>query len=216
MGEAHRKAQEAREGRQRLVAWLEQAKEDAREVLKAEYGTPLGRAQSSYLSYDKLDMVLIYPAPKGGWHADVVLKDMPPGIPNSIGTRVETPCKTREEAEMAGRGILAGIVAQIEQNGKQEPLPPVFLLHGWKFPLIPGFFMFALRAMPAGFNGYGSPLQAAVRIEQALGELCPRGFDGHEFNGWSQDKKAELLSVLHIAVLSGLFCYPMRKDGEPK
>lgn len=212
MGEASRRRQEDREGRQRLIAWLEQAKEDAKDVLKAEFGTPLGRTQSSYLSYDKLDQVRIYPAPKGGWHADVILKDLPPGIPNAMGTPVETPCKTREDAEKVGRGILAGVVAQIEKNGKQAPLPPVFLLHGYSFPLVPKVFEAAAQLDFMG--GYGSDLRAVARLEEVIDALFPDGFDVNQFNNFDNDRKATLLAVLHQCVLSGLFRYPMRKDGE--
>jgi hypothetical protein len=35
------------------------------------------------------------------------------------------------------------------------------------------------------------------------------------FDDWPFQKKAALLTVLHIAALTGVFVYPMRRDGLP-
>jgi hypothetical protein len=206
--------QQLREGHQRLTAWLPQALDQAKDGFGGEM-SPLARATFAAVTLDNLEAVMIYPAPKGGWHADVTLKGVPPGVPNALGTPVQTPCRTQEEAETIGRGLLATVVSLIQAKS-QEPAPPVFMLLGWTIPLIPEVFSEALKQMPWGKDGpYGTALQASARVEQILEELCPEGFNGDDFNKWPREKETQLMAVLHTAVLSGLFRYPMPKDGTP-
>jgi hypothetical protein len=44
------------------------------EVDRFELASPLGEAQLPYVTEDNLSAILIYQAPKGGWHADLLLK----------------------------------------------------------------------------------------------------------------------------------------------
>jgi hypothetical protein len=208
---------EYRQGRRLLRELLPWAKAESRKAeVETEIGSALGRSVVTYLTEDNLDALLIYPAPKGGWHADVVLKSVPPGVPNVFGTPVENPCRTRAEAEERGKDLLVSLLQLAAKNVGAEPAAPVFMLHDWTFPLKTDVLPQALTLMPEFASGYGSPLQASARVEAALDELCPEGFDGKAFDAWPHDKKARLWAVLHIAALSGLFVYPMRRDAAPK
>ena len=158
---------------------------------------------------------MIYPAPKGGWHADVVFKSTPPGIPNSMGTPVERPCATRAEAEDIAKSLLVGMLVMAAAN-KGVAADPVFILNNWSIKLSPDVLPLALKVMPEWANGYGSPLQAYGRVEAMLDELCPEGFDGEAMLQWPPEKQARLMATLHIAALSGLYVYPMRRDEPPK
>ena len=215
MGEAQRRRQEYREGRQRLVAWLSEV-EDSDDMVEPLSG--LAKATFNAMTMDNLDAILIYQAPKGGWHCDLVLKDMPPGVPNSFGTRVETPCKTREEAEEVGRGLLAATIIHIKARQKPEKPTPVFLLHGAEFKLLPEIFEITRQMMPDMLSD-GGPYKTAIgaihRIESVLEQLFPNGFDPDAFNNMDRDRQIVLLSVLHGATLAGVFRYPLRKDGVP-
>lgn len=209
-------------GRRLLRELLPWARAEARkEVARIEMTSPLGHATAAYVTEDNLDALLIYPAPMGGWHADVVFKHVPPAVPNTMGTPVERPCRTRQEAEEHGKRILVSLLLMAEQNKATNPSapPPVFMLCGATFKLLPELFEAALAMTPEGAGGpnggYSSKEHAIERIEEKLAELCPDGFDGKAFNGWERMKKAELLTVLHIAALTGVYAYPPRRDASP-
>lgn len=209
-------------GRRLLRELLPWARAEARKgEAKFESRSALGAATAAYVTLENLDALLITPAPLGGWHADIVFKHTPPGVPNTMGTPVERPMRTRQEAEEAGKNILVMVCAIAASNeaAKPPPAPPVFLLSGWACKLVPEVFELSLMGMPDGAGGpnggYTSKEHAIERIEETLAELCPEGFDGKAFNAWDPAKKAELISVLHIAALTGVFAYPPRRDATP-
>lgn len=204
-----------RAGERRLRELLPWARAESRKGDNSlDVKSALGGAAVTYVTEDNLDAFLIYEGPRGGWHADIVLKSVPPGLPDTFGTKVEAPCRTRAEAEATGKDILVSLLATAAKNSAEPPAKaePVFILNGWKFPLFSEPLVIG-RAM--GLDDYGTKLQAYARVERVLDELCPEGFDGHAFNKWPLDKQAQLLAVLSIATLSGLFVYPMRQDAPP-
>lgn len=197
-----------------LLPWARAEAKKADAGFKAE--SALGRASITHVSEDNLDAIMIYPAPKGGWHGDVILKTVPPGVPNSFGTPVGTPCHTRAEAENHAKHILVSLLLIAERNENVTPEKGrVFLLSGWSVRLPAAVYEQALALMSEMRNGYGTPLQAAARVEQCLDELCPVGFDGKAFNNWPREKQAALLTVLITATLSGLYAWPWRRDAAP-
>lgn len=206
-------------GRRLLRQLLPSARVEARkEDGKIELKSALGRETAAYVREDNLDALLIYPAPLGGWHADVVFKHVPPGVPNSMGSPVEHPLRTRQEAEDFAKRLLANLlrIAQMEKSSGN----PVFLLHGAAFTLPPEMYKLALGAVPEGAGGpnggYSSKEHAINRIEETLADLCPAGFDVKAFNDeWDRGKKAELMTVLFIATLTGVYAYPPRRDATP-
>lgn len=181
----------------------------------------LGTVTASYVTEANLDALVIYPAPLGGWHADVVFKHTPPGVPNTMGSPVEHPLRTRREAEEMGKRLLVMLCTMAARNAaaKVAPADPVFLLHGLAFTLMPKLYELALAAMPEGAGGseggYETKERAIERIEEVLGNICPDGFDGDVFNSLDRGQKAEILTVLHIAALTGVFAYPPRRDATP-
>ncbi|MGI4851991.1 MAG: hypothetical protein ACRYGR_08630, partial [Janthinobacterium lividum] len=72
------------DGRRRLRQLLPWARAEARKTpFDGVQHSPLGRAQIQYARTANLDALIIYAAPLGGWHADVVFKSVPPGTPNT-------------------------------------------------------------------------------------------------------------------------------------
>jgi hypothetical protein len=209
-------ARDFAKGRRLLQELLPWARAEAR---KGDHDftleSALAKATASYVREDNLDAVMIYPAPKGGWHADVVFKYVPPGIPNTMGTPVEHPRRTRAEAEAVAKDLLVTVLRIAETTRGKARAAPVFMLHGWTLRLPRDLLPSALAVMPEFHSGYGTQLQAAARVERVLDELCPEGFDGSAFNDWPIEKKVALVTVLSIATLSGLFVWPWRRDGTP-
>lgn len=209
-------------GRRLLRELLPWARAEARKGdIIYEAQSALGNTAAAHVTLANLDALMIYPAPLGGWHADVLLKDAPPGAPNTMGTPVGQPCRTKPEAEEIGKRLLVMLCRLAAQNEANKTLPPapVFMLHGHTFRLLPELYQIALALAPAGAGGpnggYESKERAIERIEETLAEFCPDGFDGKAFNSWDGMKKAELLTVLHIAALTGVYVYPPRRDATP-
>jgi hypothetical protein len=174
----------------------------------------LGAATSPYATEDNLDALVIYPAPLGGWHADVLFREVPLGVPSAMGSPVANPYKTQSEAAAAGKQLLVFILC-MEAKGKAEKKEPVFILHDCVFNLMPDAYEFLRSVDPKLVTGYGSPEKAADRIAETLAKYFPDGFSYDAFKAASPIATSRLMSVLHMAALDGLYVYPMRRDASP-
>ena len=195
-------------GRRLLRILLPQAKERAtKEALIWQPMSALGRAQAPYLRLDNVDTVLIYQAAKGGWHGDVVLKQVPDGVPNVLGTPVENPCPTREMATDLVVNLLAQIIGT-ERAGNHPPLIalPAFLFHGYEVNLLSEI----LEQIP----GYESVERALNRLAQMERELFPNGVPDSHLTLDGGDSRI-FLAVIHMATKTGVFRYPAKEDQEP-
>lgn len=173
----------------------------------------LGRATADYVTEANLDALLIYPAPLGGWRADVTFKHMPAGMPSAMGTPVGRPLRTRRDAEEQGKGLLVGLLA-----GDRKPklaAQPVFLLCGHSVTLSAEAIAETATLLPEDSRGYASKGHAINRIEETITALCPKGFSKQAFEALDIMEKARLLAVLHTAAMTGVFVYPPRVDGAP-
>lgn len=204
-----------RAGRRRLRELLPWARaEAAKGTGRFELKSTLAKATAAYVTEDNLDALIIYPAPLGGWHADMLFKKVPPGVPNTMGTPVEKPCRTRAEAEEAAKAILVMMLTMAQQA--QPPAPPVFMLHDFDVRLLPEAIEAAAQAFPDEPHAYESKEHAIERIEAVLAALFPEGFSGERFDALDLPNKARFLSVLHIAAVTGVFVYPPRRDKSPE
>jgi len=197
---------------QKLLPWAR------REVVKDggywQSKSALGEAVASVLTEAMFDALIIFEGEKGGWGADLVFKDVPPGIPNCIGTPVGDPKATRAEAMEDGKMLLIVALAQAAAP-KTIPAPPAFILNGWVISLRPELIVM-VRETEGMMDRYATPLQASAQIEKKLDRMFPEGgFDAAAFNAWPLEKQIPLLSVLHRAVAAGLYTYPMRQPGPP-
>jgi hypothetical protein len=196
-----------------LLPWArgEAKKSEDRVVVHSAAAT----SQLQYLTEDNLGGIWVYPAPLGGWHCDLLLKNVPPGVPNAMGTQVGAPLKTRAEAEELAKTLLIAVLVMMEMPKKKQD--PVFLLYGWNMPLP----RIAIARAPDFYPEFGAGFESIDHAEAAiidrLMELCPDGDEAGlaDLNDWSAEKKSRLLSVLVRAAMTGLFVYPRRRDGVP-
>ena len=192
-------------GRRLLKILLPRAKELlAEKKLSWQPMSGLGRAQAPYLRIDNVDAVIIYQAPKGGWHGDVVLRSVPPGVPDTLGSPVENPCPTRESAVELVTGLLAQIMGG--DAAAMEAGPPVFLFHGFEFSLMPEL----LEIAPA----HTSVERALIRLAEIERTLFPNGVPDGEI-ALEGEPLARLVSVIYMAAKTGVFRYPPKFDAEP-
>ena len=202
------------DGRRRLQEWLPAARAEA---AAGDAGltdlSPLARAQEPYVTEANLDAVLIHPGRLGGWHADVVLKSVPLGVGNSIGTAVEKPSATREEAEHLGRTLLVMCLVHERRARAMPPVAPApapFVLYGCAVPLSGEGMLTA-----AILNGDRRP--APEMLGPAIAGLvrlsCPGGFTLAAYEALPGSVRDQLLGWLHLAALGGMHAYPLDQDG---
>lgn len=209
--------QQLRQGRRLLLSLLPAARAKLRKARVDDAYSPLAEAQFSHLTDERqLHALLIYEAPLGGWHADLLFDGMPDGYPNTLGTAKQAPARTRREAEDQAQALLVLALDVIAKNQAQAPQPqaPVFMLHGWGVPLSQSMFQ-VLAQVSDGQARYDSREEAVQRIEEVLAELLPDGFDDDGFKALDFEARTKLLSVLHLAAATGVFRYPPNADASP-
>lgn len=200
-------------GRRRLAAYLPGALKEfeaARSLQPKK--SALGGAVAPYLTVDNFDSLVIHPAAKGGWEVSLELKRVPQGIPNCIGTPVERPHRTEEEAEKAAQGILLLALLMGAHAKTPEAAGPVFLLYGYTVRLDQLSYEIEVEH-DVDLTDQGA---AAHAIATFIDKHCPDGFTPQVAYRWPRIIQAELLATLHIATLAGIFAYPLRKPEAPK
>jgi hypothetical protein len=182
--------------------------------MRAEVTSPLARAVESYMIEDNLAALVIYPAPLGGWFADVMLQNVPPGVSNILGTPVAHPLATYPEALNQGIDIVALILAPKRPGIENESkAPPIFLYYGSSFALFPEL----LELLDNQYAQYPSTETAHARIKEITLMLFPdrRRPSYERLAALSQHQLRILVSVLHIASLTGVMRYPAMEPGMP-
>ena len=204
------------QGRRRLKQLLPVCRAEAKRNSKdaGMIMNPLGERVSQYLTETNFDALVVYPAKLGGWHAELLLKRVPPGIPNAMGTPSDSPARTQAEAEERGKEILVAMLHAAQANeGEAETRaekPPVFLLYEWVFDLNPDILAQGVLEPDEGNAG-----RALAMIEEELSDLAPDGFEGGAFPSWGAEDQFRLLMALHIAAVAGVFRYPPHVAASP-
>lgn len=214
--------QDVRQGVRRLHGLLPAARAAVRRnEHRVSDLSPIARAQQPWIREDNFLALAIYPAPLGGFHADLLLKDVPPGISNVLGTPVQSPCRSRREAETAAYAILC-MALQLEADTKAACAMPdgdrQFLFYSVAVQLPARVYNEALDAFPDVEAG----LSEAVALER-LDTITTELFGGttptyEQVIALSGSAQAALQAVCLVATLTGVFRYPAKphlpaKDG---
>jgi hypothetical protein len=176
----------------------------------------LGESLLPYLIESNFDALVVYPAPLGGFHADLMLKHTPHGVAKAMGSPVATPLRTLEEAEQFARKLLVfalHVVYKAQMRGPQRSLQ--FLLYDVVIGLESDLYKEVLDVFPEASNGYGSQEQAAARIERFMTEHGMITVTMGDLDQMDHNTKSTLWTIIHVAALSGLLAYPMRRDASP-
>lgn len=205
--------------RHRLKQWLPWARAEARKLDGTFKLGSLGEVQAPYVREDNFAGIRIYEAPLGGWHADLVLKKVPPGVPNTLGTPVGSPCRTRAEAVETGRKTLVFALKIAAENKAKPTDEGVFLFYDWAVPIDLDILEIGLLRWPHGVGGpnggFVSKEQAIQRIEEVRDKLFPGGVTEDALNNLALSERAALRTILGIAAMTDVFAYPPREDRSP-
>lgn len=208
--------QTLRQGRRRLQQWLPSVRAEvarSRASMEVVENSAISKAQAPHVTESNLEAVVIYPAPQGGWHADVLLKQTPPGISNVQGSPSASPYKSKIEAVQFARRLLAFMVLQAMRNAEQprEEKPPAFVLNGYAVDLMPGLVGIVSLLKPKQYTAE----RAVAHIAEVLAAHDLDPFEPAKFDKLPHDARAAVMSALHIATTVGVYRYPPPRDATP-
>ncbi len=90
-------------------------------------------ATGPFITETNLDGIEVYPGAAGGWPAGVVVRSVPLGVADVIGTPTAAPLATSAAAEEMAQHLLQLCLATADANLARGPVPGTFavlLLHG--------------------------------------------------------------------------------------
>lgn len=209
-----------REGRARLAEARQGARDEAQASLRdpetsVQTGTTLGHTLFSRIKEENLDALIVHRGVKG-WYADVLLKDMPAGLPVVFGTPSKMPHPSRALAEADGKMMLVTAFRAILEREKivrdkaPEDIRP-FELYGVTYR-IPGEVVDNIQpmvdTMPEEF--VGTPESVTHRLLSRVapfvndeGEMDLKGVDS-----LSDQEKMAMLANMATLLCMGIFRVP--------
>lgn len=206
--------QDVRQGVRRLRTLLPAARASVqRNSHQVSDLSVIAQAQQPWVREDNFSALVIYPAPLGGFHADLQFKYAPPGVSNVLGTPVQSPCRNRAEAETAAFAILC-MALQLEAQTKAVGTRPTgdrqFLFHSVAVTLPAKVYNEALDAFP-GIEVVLSEAMALERLDEVTAALFGDTTPTYErVMALSREAAARLQAVCLVATLVGVFRYPAR------
>ena len=216
-----------REGRRRLKELKGKARAEARKSARSgetrlEPYTVLGQRMSEVIRADNLDALVVYEDGPGRWYGDLVLRNMPVGMPTALGTPSHSPRASRRDAARDAYFVLIAIYVAIDEReraGRDTPAPDerIFELHGYAFHL-PGEAVeqSARLAAELGMETYTAE-DAIFFFESRL--FAIPGVSGEDFDPALVDaatdmQKAGLIAGMALMLLTGQFRYPERRADQ--
>ena len=187
----------------------------------AEAHSLLAQSMLPHLKKNSMKALHIYEADLGGWHADIELRGMPPGINSVMGTPVASPCETREEAERLGDLFVATVLSFIEGKVKVKETDPIlkegkvafFEFHGASFPLPIEMLEFMKTVAPNDVD----ETYAKMRLKDMEALYVVNGkFDSEKWDKQPRETQLEFISVLVVAMLNGFLRWPPNEAAPPK
>ena len=184
----------------------------------------VAQASAPYLREDNFEAIVIYPAPLGGFHCDLLLKKTPTGVANTMGSPVAKPLPTREAALDYAHTILTGMLARQRLNAAQpaaaEPsaAAPVFELFGADMPILPNLTEIAQSIREAIETLKRGPFtydDALATLAEATSECFPDGDVLKAARKLNQRQRMNMVIAVHLANLVGVFRFPQPSDGTP-
>ena len=214
-----------REGRKRLKKLLPAAMREAKKRL----GDGSFEAQQSLMADvmirhaepGNLEGVMVYRTERG-WYADLVMREVPLGASNVMGTPADMPRMSREEAEKEGYQVLVAALfgwmrsKEDTKSSSQEDVR-VFKLHGRDFP-IPGSVVDSARAGLEARGDVSEDDADEIRSHLVASLVDIMGGDRFEDDLWkTADDEARMKVVADMTMLLavGHFFHPDKEFPDP-
>jgi len=191
---------------------LPRAREKASELVEFSAESAVGMAMLPHLRLSRVEGVHVYQGEKGGWFADLVFKDVPPGVPKVIGTASNLPCSTRDEAIDQAVTMLASVIRSESNPTLEESDTKVVFEFDDAVIEIPRDVLLAVR-------NAGVSISADDAMERL--ETFRRKFGGGRritpdtINALPKQARLELMAAVLGALTNGLFRWPLRTEQPP-
>lgn len=225
------KEQILEEGRQRMTEWGPRAKAEAEKELQDPKGvhmqatSALGNLALKSLTEDNFDALTVYEAEDkpGFWHADLVLKNTPIGVPDSMGTPVADPCPSRKKAEEVGYMLLVQfwiVALQQKQDAQNDAQKDVRIFDFGEVSMnIPGEAIDELAAMLAHmpYAATENLLNTAPqRLEAVVKDIAgDEDITSDHLNAATEDQRRALYLAASLMLITGQFrYYPPSESGS--
>ncbi len=179
--------------------------------MHTEAMSSLGRNTSAFVTMENLESIVIYQAPLGGWHADVLLKNVPPGIPNVMGSPVAAPFKTKEQAFEGAQHILTAVLLLMKYE-KPKEVNPTFHFFDYVFTLNQEIFN---NLREKGLSSEKFMKSSCIdMMDDFMSTFFPNGYK-NDYDKWDSKIKQLFLTIIHMNVFAGNYHYPPRQHGLP-
>lgn len=216
--ETHPTNTELAQGVRRLRDLLPWAKAEIRKTkddLELTLGA-LAKAQMRHVTEDNFEALVIYPAPMGGWHADLFFKLVPPGVPNCLGSPVANPLATKQEAEESAKRTLI-VALKMEAMAAADPKPtgPAFLFYDQVLPLVESALAAGAWVLMGEVEKSEFRQNAIKKLDSLTIEHFPNGVRYGQRGAVADEHDKALFVAAHAAALAGIFAYPLREDAAP-
>lgn len=164
---------------------------------------------------------MVYEDGPGRWYADLLLKKLPAGVPDAMGTPVATPRSSRKEAVQDAFGVLVGILTSIEDrkrgshDTKKEDLR-IFQLYDAEFSLpAEGVAqMLQVRSVVPGGEEY-TVEDGISFLERSVRRILPKGdLTVEDFEAASDEDKNRVLAAMTVLLTMGVFRHPDRRQRD--
>ena len=209
--------EEQRQGVRRLRQLLPAARAMLRHAATPLAGTSLITAQARYITQDNFLALLVTRGDAGGWSVDLQLRIVPPGVPNIVGSPVETPYPTQAAAEADAVRYLVFALAMERAvvAGKMEVSAPTFLYYG--IPVwLQAELMNRLETLCPNGPPPGITAETCTRdIAAFTAEHFPTGVNQESMVALPNAHMSKLLTMLHTAAFVGVLRHPPRKPAGP-
>jgi hypothetical protein len=200
------------DGRRLLAEILPEARKCVDEI-DPKPVSALGRGALHYMCEANLDALVIHSPRTGGFIADLVLKDTPAGVANTVGTPVGNPHATLEEARDSAVYLVALALkaAQVQNNAPEDP---VFFSFDAELPLVPELLS---KLRQESSSGEDSTERSLERLNEITEDLFPDGYSFPELLTILEDvqRASKLLAVVHVAAVKGWHRYPPPEPRPP-
>lgn len=205
-------SKEIREGKERLKNWVPKLRKkiDLKDIgNRLEPKSGVGTILANIIKTKNLESLIVYEIKGKGWYADVVLRHLPPGYDNVLGTPEDMPHPTKEDALRDGKIILERILKTCIENEMayreiKTPLNRYFKIFGNEITIPEKLFESALDVRKEiGVNQIGIEIHENRLLSQ-LEKIMekPNTFDLDMWEKASDRQKAEVMaSILGLITL---------------